>query len=150
MRTERRQLKDRRSKATKPISRYSFRGRRKKARRSDEIDNYYVDQYQWSYLLFIGLIMLFCTLDIYLNSKILQSGGYEMNRLMAIFTEKNFILAWVVKVLITVGCSIFLLIHKNFRIFGLIKTHFFIYAIFSIYFILIIYESYSLLLISRI
>jgi len=147
MQTDRRQLRDRRSKPTKPLSRYTFKGRRKKARRTDEIDNYYVDRYGWHYLILIGLIMIFCVLDIYLNSKILQLGGSEINPFMALFMKKNLALSQATKILITVGASIFILIHKNFRILGKIKTQFFIYAIFCIYFILVVYESSTLLLI---
>jgi hypothetical protein len=42
------------------------------------------------------------------------------------------------------------LIHKNFRLFGAIKTHLLIYLVFSIYFVLILYESYVFVLIKMI
>ena len=147
MPTEKRQLKDRRARPTPPLSRYTFRGRRQQARRSEETDNYYVDQYGLHYIIFVTLIMVFCILDIYFNSKILQAGGYELNLFMASFMKKNFFLAQAFKVLVTLACSVFLLIHKNFRILGKIKTHSFIYAIFCLYFVLVVYESWALLLI---
>ena len=147
MPTEKRHLKDRRARPTPAISRYTLRGRRQQTRRWQERDNYYVDRYQTHYLIFIALIMVFCFLDIYFNSKILRAGGYELNLFMAGFMKKNFFLAQVFKLAITFFCSVFLLIHKNFRILGKIKTHIFIYAIFCLYFVLVVYESYALLLI---
>ncbi|MFQ5722520.1 MAG: DUF5658 family protein [Candidatus Aminicenantales bacterium] len=147
MPTEKRHLKDRRARPTPPLSRYTLRGHRRQARRWQERDNYYVDRYEPQYLIFIALIMVFCLLDIYFNSKIFQAGGYELNLFMAGFMKKNFLLAQIFKVLITLFCSVFLLIHKNFRILGKIKTHVFIYGIFGLYLVLVVYESYALLLI---
>ena len=56
---ERRQLKDRRKGATRPISRYTFVGRRKKSQRLNESDNYYVDRYELHLLILTGLILVF-------------------------------------------------------------------------------------------
>lgn len=147
---ERRELKNRRLKPTRPISRYTFVGRRKEARRVEELDNYYVDKYELHLLIVVSLIMIFCVLDTLFTLKINHLGGSEGNLLMLIFMEKNLALSLLVKFLITAGCSIFLLIHKNFKIFGAIKTYLFIYFIFFVYFILTLYEIYSLVLINGI
>ena len=147
MLNEKRRLKDRRQRPTPALSRYTFRGRRRQARRFDEKDNYYVDRFELHYILFIALIMVFCVLDIYFNSKILQAGGYELNPFMSGLMKKNFYLAQVFKVIVTLICAVFLLIHKNFRVLGRIKTHVFIYAIFCLYLILVAYEGCVLLLI---
>lgn len=150
MTIENRQLKDRRLKPTRPISRYTFIGRRDKARRFNELDNYYVDKYESQLLILISLIMIFCFLDAFISLKIFQLGGSEGNPLMSIFIKKNLILSFVVKFLFSAIFIIFLIIHKNFKIFGVIKTYLFIYLIFSIYFLLVLYEFYSLFLISAI
>jgi hypothetical protein len=148
--TERRQLKDRRLTPTKPLGRYTFIGRRRKARRLNEANNYYVDKYELRYLILISLIIVFCILDFYFSFKIYQHGGFELNLMMSIFMKMNQALSLSSKFLITVVGSVFILIHKNFKLFGVIKTNFFIYLIFSIYFVLILYEFYSLVLIARI
>lgn len=150
MTIEKRQLKDRRLKPTRPISRYTFIGRRDKARRFNELDNYYVDKYESHLLILISFIMIFCFLDAFISLKIFQLGGSEGNPLMSIFIKKNLVLSFVVKFLFSAIFIIFLIIHKNFKLFGVIKTYLFIYLIFSIYFLLVLYEFYSLFLISAI
>ena len=150
MTIENRQLKDRRLKPTRPISRYTFIGRRKKARRFSELDNYYVDKYESHLLILISFIMIFCFLDAYISLKLFQFGGSEGNPLMSIFMKKNLFLSLVMKFLLSAIFIIFLLIHKNFKIFSVIRTYLFIYFIFSIYFLLVLYEFYSLFLISTI
>lgn len=147
---ERRQLKDRRLNPTKPICRYTLIGRRRKARRLSEANNYYVDKYEWRYLILIGLIIVFCILDSFFSFKIYQHGGHELNLVMSIFMKMNRAISLSSKFLITIVGSIFLLIHKNFKLFGFIKANVFIYLIFSVYFVLITYEFYSLVLIERV
>lgn len=142
---ERRNLKDRRQKPTRSISRYAFVGRRRETRRSEELDNYYVDRYEWQLLALTSLIFLFCVLDAFLTYKISQMGGSEWNRLMTSFMEKNLTLSLAAKFLITAVCSVFLLVHKNFRIFGLIRTQVAICIIFFVYLTLILYESSALI-----
>jgi hypothetical protein len=69
---------------------------------------------------------------------------------MSIFMKMNRAISLSSKFLITIVGSIFLLIHKNFKLFGFIKANVFIYLIFSVYFVLITYEFYSLVLIERV
>jgi hypothetical protein len=144
MPVERRHLNDRRQRPTKAISRYTFVGRRRKSRRAGELDNYYVDRYEQHLLALTGFIILFCVLDGFLTLKISQLGASEWNRLMAFFMEKNLTLSLAAKFLITSVCAFFLFIHKNFRIFGLIRTQTAIYIIFSVYSVLVLYESSAL------
>ena len=147
---EKRQLKDRRQKSTPPLSRYTLTGRRKKARRSDELMNYYVDKYEKNLLVITISIGIFCILDAFFTLNILQYGGSEANLFMLFFMKKNLILTLLIRFLFTACCIFFLLIHKNFRLFGVVKTHLFIYLVFSIYFVLILYESYAFVLIKTI
>lgn len=144
MPVERRHLKDRRQRPTRPISRYTLVGRRRKGRRAGELDNTYVDRYEWHLLGLTSFIVVLCVLDAFLTIKISQLGASEWNRLMASFMEKNLTLSLAVKFSITALCAFFLLIHKNFRILGLIRTKTAIYIIFSVYFILVLYESSAL------
>ncbi len=147
---DKRQVKDRRKRATPPLSRYTLTGRRKKTRRSDELANYYVDRYGKNLLVVTSSIVIFCILDAFFTLNILKSGGSETNLFMLFFMKKNLILTLIIRFLFTAFCIIFLLIHKNFRLFGVVKTHQLIYLVFSIYFVLILYESYTFVLIKTI
>lgn len=147
---DKRQLKDRRQKPTPLLSRYTFMGRREKARRSDELANYYVDRYERHLLYVVGSIVIFSILDAFFTLKILQSGGSENNLFMLFFMKKNLVLTLVIRFLFTACSVLFLLIHKNFRLFGVIKTHSLIYLVFSVYFVLVLYELYAFVLIQTI
>ncbi len=145
MKVDRRQLNDRRLKPTSPISRYSVFGRRKGNRRISDQESYYVDRYESRYLILIVSILILCILDVYMTIKILQHGGQELNPLMSFMIQKRPGLSLVLKYLITAGSLIFLLIHKNFKVFGGIKAHSLIYGAFSLYFLLMLYEIYFFL-----
>lgn len=140
MMSEKRQIKDRRSKRTPPISRHSVFGLRKANRRFSEQESYYVDRYEFRYLILIVSILILCIFDIYMTIKILQLGGKELNPVMLILMQKQPALSLVLKYLITAGSLIFLLIHKNFKVFGKVKAHSLIYGVFSLYFLLMLYE----------
>lgn len=140
MPVERRQLNDRRRRPTSPFSRHSVFGRRRNHRRLAERKNYYVDRYEFRYLVLILAILILCLLDVYFTLKILLQGGVEMNPIMAFLLQKKPLLSLVLKYLITAGSLVFLLVHKNFKIFGRVKGHFLIYAVFGLYLLLMIYE----------
>lgn len=140
--TEKRAIKDRRTKPTSPISYFSLRGNRKSARRSGEDLNYYVDHYETRYLLLLSSILILCILDGYLTFKIIQLGGEELNPFMAGLIWKRPVLSLVLKYLITAGSMVVLITHKNFQIFKIIRIKYVIYLVFTIYFFLILYEIY--------
>jgi len=142
-------MKDRRSRPTRFISRYTLIGRRRKARRQDEGNNYYVDKFESRYLIMVGLVMIFCILDYSLSFKIFDKGGAELNVLMATLMANGRVLLLLVKLCLTLICLVFILLHKNFKVFGLIKAHALIYYVFSVYFVLVLYEIYSLALIIK-
>jgi hypothetical protein len=141
MPTEQRYIPDQRGAPTKPVSRYSLRGRRKKARRAGEDKDYYVDWYEPRYFVLISLILILCVLDAYLTLKILAFGGSELNLLMLFLMEKKPILAMVIKYVATAVCVGIILIHKNFIVFGKLKVYYLIYVVFFVYFILVTYEA---------
>jgi hypothetical protein len=149
MSAENRLLKDRRSKPTRFISRYTLNGRRRNARRLDEANNYYVDKFESRYLIMVGLVMIFCIMDYGLSFKLFQKGGREMNVLMSSLITNNRVLLLLVKLGLTLICLLFILFHKNFKVFGLIKAHVLIYYVFSLYFVLVLYEVYSLAMIIK-
>jgi hypothetical protein len=137
-----RSSRDRRRAPTKPLSRFTFFGRRKKARRAEEAFDYYVDKFEKQDLLLCAVIIFCCFLDIFLTNRIIKFGGSEFNALMRFLMEKGPYLAPIVKMAISLTCLLFLLIHKNFRIFKVIKIRSAIYFVLWVYFALMVYEIY--------
>jgi hypothetical protein len=140
---DRRQQPDRRLNSTKSISIYTFRGRRKKARRVEEVENYYVDRYELRYLFLIISILILCFMDAFLTVILLQLGAQELNPFMLIFIEKDVVLSMVVKYVITALCLICILVHKNFRIFRNLRVHSLIYIVLTLYIALVLFEYIS-------
>ncbi len=141
MHTDRRELSNRRKSPTKPFSKYIFKGERKKNRRLNEDQNYYVDRYEARYLAVVLLILVLCVFDAYFTLKIIHFGGKELNPLMINFIDKNPEWCLAIKYFVTVVSLIILLVHKNFIVFGKVKARYIIYLIFSLYFILVLYEA---------
>ena len=140
---DRRQLADRRLASTKTFSSYTLRGRRKRARRGEEAENYYVDRYELRYLFLITSILILCFLDAFLTVILLQLGAEELNPFMLIFIEKDVVLSMVVKYVITAVSLICILIHKNFRIFRNLRVHSLIYFVLILYIVLVLFEFIS-------
>jgi hypothetical protein len=69
-------------------------------------------------------------------------GGVELNPIMIVLLEKNVALSLVFKYLITASGLVFLLVHKNFRIFGNIRVSGLIYFVFILYVFLVLAEAY--------
>ncbi len=142
MSAENRKTYDRRRKPTSPFDRFFSPGRRGRARRLSEGQNYYVDRYGFDYLLLIVIILVFCLLDAYLTLQLMRHGGIELNPLMSFLIRKNAIIFLMVKLTITAISTIFLLVHKNFVLFRSIKVRNLIYFVFTVYLLLICYEAY--------
>jgi len=147
---ESRKVIDRRVNPTKPFSRQTFRGNRKKARRKEEQDNYYTDRYPSYYMLLIMLILVLCFVDVYLTLVLIQLGGRELNPIMGIFLKKDIVLLMVIKYAITSICILIFLIHKNFRLFGKIKTQYILYIVLGIFLALVSYKIYLYIIIKQI
>lgn len=113
---ERRQLKDRRKKATPIMSRYSFfRGRRREARRSeDRRDGYYVDRYgSVAFVLFIMVVALNAA-DALLAFVMLHALGDIDNPLIAFIRQMGGETFIVGVFLVGSLCALLLFLHKNF------------------------------------
>jgi hypothetical protein len=143
MQSERRVLSDRRLCATKPISFYTFRGRRRHARRDEECHNYYVDRYSGRYLILIVAILVLCFLDAYLTLLLLQVGAIELNPFMLYFIKKDIVLSMAVKYVMTAIALIIILVHKNFRVFGGMEVRKLIYVVLALYSGLVLFETIS-------
>ena len=145
MQEQKRELKDRRKSPTRPLSRYSFIGRRKRNRRQAEKKNYYVDRYGPGILFIFIAVVFLCGSDALLTLKLLQYGGFELNPFMAVLIRKDAVLFFIVKLAITTGSMLVLLLHKNFIVFGGFKLRTIIYSVFLLYFGLIVYELFLFL-----
>jgi hypothetical protein len=142
MSEDRRKIPDRRSRPTRPFSKYFLIGRRSQARREEEKRNFFVDSYGSHYFILIVLILLLCVLDAYFTLRIIRFGGSELNPLMISALNTKPTLVMVIKYLLTAVGIIIILIFKNFYFFGKIRIAYFIYVVFFIYIILVAYEAY--------
>ena len=142
MHSDRRQQSDRRKSTTPPFSKYTFKGKRRHARREEEDQNYYVDRYDAKYLVLVASILILCVFDAYFTLKIIHHGGKELNPLMIKFLESAPGTSLFLKYMITVISLVIIVMHKNFILFGKLKAYFFLYVIFFLYLILVLYEVF--------
>jgi hypothetical protein len=139
---ERRNFTDRRSRPTPPLSRYIIKGRRRQVRRECDGHGYYVDRYEFRYLIIIAAILVLCFADAYLTLTLMRFGGHELNPVMLALMNKDIVLALVSKYVITVLCMIFFLVHKNFKFMGRFRINTLIYAVLIVYTALVSLEFY--------
>jgi len=144
MSQENRITRDRRKRPTRAISKYTFVGRRKRSRREEEANNYYVDKFERKYLILIGLVLILSVFDAIFSLKIFNMEGNEFNPIMSFLINRNIILALVTKFIITVLALLFLLIHKNFKLLKYIKVDLILYFVFFVHFALFLYQCYIL------
>ncbi|RKY89759.1 hypothetical protein DRQ11_00160 [candidate division KSB1 bacterium] len=138
---DRRCRSDRRAKPTKPLSRYTFWGRRESARRAGEERNLYVDRYRPALLFTVLFILILNVLDAYFTLHLTEHGAREINPFMKYLVEKDPLCFLVIKYIIMVPCVIFLLVHKNFYVFrGKINVKVFIILVLIFYAALVGYE----------
>lgn len=137
---------DRRKTNFKTFIYSTFKGKRASARREEEATKpFYTDLYEKKVGLLILLIACLSTLDSFLTLIILDSGGEEINPLMAYLLDfgNNVFLSG--KYLITVFCLVFALIHINFKVLFFFPMMNVLISLLVFYSSLIIYESYILI-----
>ncbi len=145
--TERRISNDRRQRSTRALSRYSHGGKRQLARRGDDHrlrkganKGYYIDKYEPKMLVTILSILLLSLADAYLTTLIIAHGGEELNILMDMLIKESIFLFIIGKYAITASCLIFLLVHRNFHVFGNFKVTHALSGLLFLYIVLIAYE----------
>jgi hypothetical protein len=131
-------------KPTAFFSKYSFRGRRKINRRSTDPDyNYYVDRYGVKSIAAFMIILILCVIDAKITIRIVEAGGREINPIMDWALSLGATWFQIIKFTVTAICLFFLILHKNFIIFGgLIDVRTIVTVILLIYSVLILYELY--------
>lgn len=149
---DRRADSDRRHRSTSPLSRHSHSGSRRHARRTDDHTSggYYIDWYEPQLLLTILGILLLCLADSYMTIKIIASGGEELNIVMDLLISESIFVFIIGKYLMTSGSLIFLVAHRNFKVFHhkFTVAHI-LSALLMLYIILIAYEIHILQFIGR-
>ena len=140
-----RRNKDRRKKHLKAMSYTFVKKRRRGPRRGTEKHNHYVDFHE-PFLFFITIaIMLLCIADAFFTLTILDKGGEEVNPFMKVLLERDILLFFIVKFVLTSVFLIFAVIHKHFKLFNRITGYQILYGVFVMYVVLILYEIYLLL-----
>jgi hypothetical protein len=117
-----------------------FQGRRKSHRRADDRNNAYVDWYE-PHLLFVVLAILsFSLADALITLKLLSLGAVELNPFLVGLIEQDTGLFVGLKIAMTSFAVIFLVIHKNFLLFNLLRVQHLLWAFLAGYALLIVYE----------
>ncbi|MEL6428284.1 MAG: DUF5658 family protein [Planctomycetota bacterium] len=120
---DRRGPRDRRARPTRALSRYTFVGRRRGARRASEAGRQYVDRFRASELVLAAWIAGASAVDLALTLVHLRAGGSEANPLMAwLIGAGGLGLFCAVKLAMTTLGSLVLLVHARFPLarFGLV------------------------------
>lgn len=118
-----------------------YKGRRSTVRRKDEaVLPFYTDIYEkWVGAIFIFIIVLSAT-DAFLTLKILDKGGKELNPVMDALLEIDNSVFFIGKLTLTLACLLFVLVHINFKLLGLVSMRKILAFLFVLYSCLIGYE----------
>jgi hypothetical protein len=113
--TQRRLREDRRQRATKPLSRYSLGGgRRRGPRRTTDPQSIYVDRLGWGLASALILIFIFHVCDALFTLAHVARGGAELNPIMDFFLRQG-TAAFLTAKLSTAGLGLlFLGVHARF------------------------------------
>lgn len=118
-----------------------YRKRRSGPRREVEVGSeYYVDLHE-SKLFYLAISALMLSIiDCFFTLTLLQHGSEELNPFMDYFLQKDNMLFFVVKFLITTCGLFFLIMHKNFKLFKIISGYQLLVGAFLLYVCLVSYE----------
>ena len=115
--SDRRTLKDRRKRPTRPFSRYTFSGRRQSIRRqTDRKTHLCVDRYGLRLFIALLLIVFFSVLDAYFTIFGVERGGREINPDMNFLIGQGYMYFFWVKYALTALAVLALCIYKNHRL----------------------------------
>ena len=97
-------------------------------------------RYHAKYLAIIIGVMVLCTLDALLTLRLLEYSGTELNPIASFFIDQGVVPFLIIKTVITFLGLTFLLVIKDVRLFGLIKSGHLIYMTLFLYVLLTLYE----------
>ncbi|MFQ5760989.1 MAG: DUF5658 family protein [Acidiferrobacterales bacterium] len=102
----------------------TYRNRRTYDRRSDiRWHGHYVDSHGLSLLIMALGVMLLSIADAYLTLLLLQFGAEEVNPFLNWLLSIDHQLFFVVKLAITGFCIVWLVMHQQFRVFGVLRVY---------------------------
>lgn len=141
-RSDRRVQKDRRDKTTSPLSLSSLFGSRKGIRRKTDRDlHYYIDRYSLRAVLTVLITLMLSVADAIFTLHLVSMGATEINPVMDFFLQFGPLPFLLVKYFLTGTSLIWILVHKNYYLFGgKLGIKYILVAIPILYSILIIYE----------
>ena len=138
---DKRTVKDRRKQPTPALSRYTFFGRRKTARRkSDQQRGGYVDRYSSTLFFFLISIVGLNVLDALFTMMILDLKGWEANPVVHSVISLYGTKFWIWKFSIVSGSLTLLCLHSRFKLVREI-----VIAIGCLYVIVVAYQIFLLL-----
>ncbi len=137
---EKRVLKDRRKKPTPGLSRYTFFGRRRSIRRTQEREKGgYVDRYSYVLFFFLVLVLGLNILDSIFTMMILDMKGWELNPIVQSVMNIHGDRFWIWKFGIVSASLILLCLHSRFK---WVKGT--LVAVTAIYLLVVLYQLFLL------
>jgi len=142
----RRDLTDRRRVPTGPLDAFRLSGRRQRVRRSSEREGpYFTDCFDGLTLAFIIALLLLCILDGVLTIELLDVNSEELNPVMRLLLERGHVSFLVGKYVITAAGLPFLVVYKNWPVFGTrFRAGFLLPVFLGLYLALLVYQVHLL------
>ena len=141
---DRRRPADRRRRTLHALMHGSFTPRRKGARRDGELSFTAVDWHHPQWLAVAIVTLLMSIGDALLTLELLQRGAYEANPLMAPFVHGDPLAFAVVKIGLTGGGIVVLILLARARVFGRVPVAYILYGVLLAYAALVGYEFWML------
>jgi len=118
-----------------------FKRRRQHVRREvDNLNNLYVDIHETRIFILFSLTVLLSAIDAMLTLFIINNGGEEINPVMLYLLNTDVAVFFWVKFFMTSFGMLFLVSHKHFLIYQIIRGYHIMYAVFTTYVVLVLYE----------
>lgn len=141
---ERRRGPDRRTDLARAFVHSLYRNRRRGMRRiADQARGHYVDAHGPGVIVCAVTVLLLSCADSLFTLLLLQRGAEEVNPVMRALIEADDTLFVGVKLALTAACLVFLVAHRNFRLFR-VQGHTILYASLGAYLILVNYQWHLL------
>lgn len=140
----RREVKDRRRSPTNPLSWSSFRGRRRRIRRDQDLKRHiYVDRYSHADLAAVVATLGLSVLDAIFTIYLTGHGAKEVNPVMEFYLGLGPFPFLLIKYVLTAGCLVFVLVHKNYHTLGgRLPVRILLFLVPVLYAILVAYELF--------
>ncbi len=117
-----------------------FYSRRRETRRDGEDIAYYTDWYSAPLFVLAVSVALLCVADAFFTLELIRRGGSELNPFMAYLLDKGLYLFVGVKMALTIGAVVLLVLHQRFSFFRKVRAAHILLLTFFGYATLIGYE----------